>query len=259
LFFKNRRGFTLIASLILIIFVSITIIGVTFFIIQRLSLNEAVKTRAQGAYLAQAGIQQAVYFYRFRDISGTGYFSLGQTNLDAYNFFVLGADDADLLMVNTSASGLGGGSKHLEDWDIQNAADTRAITIKEMTVTWNNARNLKQVRLNNSKVWDGPDTPSPAVINITDFTLTIPPTLYDKNELRFSGDMTGATVTVQFKMLDNTSKTVTLYPGSNNNNFTVKSTGKTTGSNIYRTSRAEYNALTARIVNDEEITQQITP
>ena len=117
---------------------------------------------------------------------------------------------------------------------------------------------MQNIRINGGNVWTG-DLSSPANADITNFTLNTTPTIYNIDRLRFSGSMVGATISVQFVMTDGTSKNLTVYPASNNNNFTVKATGKTTGSGIYRTLQADYNALTGKITTYNEINTQIVP
>jgi hypothetical protein len=216
-------------------------------------------------YLAQAGMNNAVYWYRFRDLTGSGYFSLGQTNIDASNFFVLGGTAADLLMVNTSGSYLGPTTgppglryRKLNGLTIQNATNSQTIAIDRMVVSWDNSKKLKTIRIDGSDVWTD-NLSSPVNADITDFLLDTT-TPYSIDYLEFSGDMTDVTtISIQFIMTGGSSKTLTVYPASNNYSFTAKATGKTTGSNIYRTIQADYNALTGKITNYNEINTEITP
>ncbi len=253
----NRRGILLLASVMLLVFVSIVVVGTTVFIAQRLRQVNASRIRAACINLAQAGINQAVYLFRLRDLSGNGYFSLGQTNIDANNFFILTATGANLLMVNTSTAAFGTGraSRDLLNLRIQNATNSQPITINRMTVSWSKsgpARNLRRIRIDGIIVWRG-TAASGETINldpIFPLSNTLPILIYPINFLRFSGSMDGTTnVTIQFFMTDGSSKTVTVFPASPSNNFTVTSLGRTVGSNIVRTVRAEYNATTSRVIN----------
>jgi hypothetical protein len=232
----------------------------TTFIIQRFSQNQAYQIKAKCIYLAQAGLAQAVYFFRLHDRTANGYFTLGQTPIDTRNFFVLGATSANLLMVNTSASTLTNGNARVGGWTMQNATNSNTITIATMTVSWSgvSGRTLSSIYLNNTSVWSGSGT-SGSTFNITDFRLNTTPTIYSNNTLRFSGSMAGATVNVTFNMTDGSSRALTIYPASQKYSFTIKSTGKTTNSNIYRTIEADYNALTVRITRYDEINTQVTP
>ena len=249
------------AAVMLIVFVSIAVLGVTTFIVQRFKQYNAEGINTSCIYLAQAGVQNALYFYRFRDLTANGYFTLGQTNIDSNNFFVLGGTDADMLMVNTSTSALGGTkNRDLLNLRMQNATGSRAITIDRMVVTWNNKSKLQGIGINGSTSWAG-NLSSPANTNITDFTLNTTPTIYNINFLRFNGDMTGATISIQFIMTDDvgSSRSLTVFPASNNYNFTLQATGKTAGADIYRSISADYNALTAKIINYREVNNEIKP
>jgi len=245
---QAKNGIALIASVMLIVFASIAILSITVFIIQRLNQNVAKQRSASAIDLAHAGIQNALYFYRFRDLTGNGYFTLGQTNIDANNYFVLSDTPAELLMVNTAAAALSANDRDLLNLTIQNATDSQTVTINRMIVTWNNARTLRRIRINGSVVWSGTLT-SPANADITNFTLNTTPTIYPINELRFSGSMAGATISVQFVMTDGSIHNLTVFPASNSNVVTVTATGRTVGSNIFWTIKADYNALTSRVIN----------
>jgi hypothetical protein len=171
-------------------------------------------------------------------------------------------------MANTSATSIGGGSNtDILGLTLQSATNTAspAVTIDRMVVTWTKptpARTLQVIRIGNSNVWTGSSS-SPANCDITNQTLTTATATVTR--LRFSGSMVGTTnVTVQFVMTDGTTKTVVVYPASNNFTFTVKSTGKLTGSNVFRTIQADYNLMpstpaTARLENYREINTEITP
>ena len=250
---SGKKGLTLVASIMLIVFASIAVLGVTTFIVERFRQYNVDQLGAKCIYLAQAGVNNAAYFFRLHDAAANGYFTLGQTNLNAQNFFILGSSAADALMVNTSVSALGGTkSRDSLGLTIQNAVNSKTITIDRMVVTWNSSATLTAISINGASVWTG-NASSPANADITNFTLNTTPTIYSVNYIRFSGTMTGATISVQFIMTDGSSKTLTVYPASQNYNFTVKATGQTSNSNIYRTIQAVYNALTAKIIDCDEI------
>ncbi|RJP28067.1 MAG: hypothetical protein C4533_06245 [Candidatus Omnitrophota bacterium] len=254
----NKKGITLIASVFLIVLASILILSLSFFIVQRLSQGQTEIIKTKTIYSANAGINSSAYWFRFHDLTANGYFTLGQTNTGSQDYFVLGGDAADLLMLNTINSFLASSNRNLEGLTMQNATNSSSITIDRMIVTWNNNRRLRVIGINGSNVWTG-NSASPADCNISNFTLNTTPTIYSINYLQFNNSMTGATISIQFVMTDGSSKTLTAYPASNNYNFTVKSTGKTTGSSFYRTVQAEYNALTSKFIDYDEIYTQITP
>ena len=70
-------------------------------------------------------------------------------------------------------------------------------------------------------------------------------------------------------MSDGSSKKVRIYPASNSCQFSICSTGKVAGSNIYRTIKVTYdltntatpaasNLTTAKVVNVQEINAEVT-
>ena len=236
-------------------FVSIAVVGVTVFIIQRLTHTQTLRIRERTIHLAHAGLNHALYFFRFRDLTANGYFSLGQTNIDVNNFFVLTATPSDLLMVDTSTAALSPNGRELQNLRIQNATNSQTITIDRMIVSWVGVpanRRLNRIQINGQTVWTG-NLATPADADITNFTLNTVPTIYPINHLRFNQSMAGATITVQFVMTDGSTRTLTAFPASNNYNFTVDSRGETVGSAIQRTLRADYNANTGRVINYSEL------
>ena len=255
----NKRGIVLVASIMLIVFVSIAVLGITVFITQRLTYADAQRTSAENIYSAQAGIQKALYDFRFRDLSGEGYITLGQTNIDAGNYFVICATAADLLMTNISGTFIQNNKKFLENFLLRNATNSQTITIDRIIVTWNvGTVRITDIRLNNGFVWSGNLT-SPATCDISNFTLASNQTIYSNNQIRFNGDVSTATISVRFIMTDGSTRDVNMFPASNNNNFIVNATGKRTASGMFQTARAEYNPLTGRVLDYEETDTQFTP
>ncbi|MBI5150549.1 MAG: hypothetical protein HZA28_07255 [Candidatus Omnitrophica bacterium] len=259
--FFHKRGLVLLASIILLVFASIAVLSVTTFIVQRFSGNRVQQRSLQSVYLAQAGINQAIYYYRLRDASGNGYFSLGQTNVDPTSYFILGGTFADLLMVNTATAALTNSNTRLSNVKIQNATNSNTIVIDRMIVNWSGVasdRRLTRIDINGSTLWTG-SLATPADANLSpNFTLNTSPSTYSVNSLRFNLSMAGVTyIDVQFVMTDGSSKTVRIYPASNNFRFIVKASGKKTGSSLYRTIQAEYNANTGKVVDYREINTQM--
>ena len=259
---SNQSGIALVASIMLIVFVSIAVLGVTTFIIQRLSQTNAKQIKASCIDLAHAGVQQAIYYFRKFYNDGNpatnGYFTSGPTYIDFNNFFVLGGSAADLLMVNTSNVTLSGGDKDLTNLFIQNATNNKSFLIDRMIVNWDNpqGRKLDKIRINNTVLWDGNTLPPINADLVPNFTLDTVPNI-SSIKLEFNGKMTNSIwIDAQFIMTDGSIKTVRVYPASQNYNFTVKSMGKTTGlgaNNIYRTIQADYNTITGKIINYNEI------
>ncbi len=259
----TQRGMSLVASVMLIVFVSIAVLGVSVFIYQRLSQNETKSISARCLYLAQAGLHRAIYDFRFHDLApnnppdNNGYFTLGQTDIDANNAFTLTATEGNLLMVNTATAVLlpavnPGRRTRLQNLTLQNATNSQGITITGLTVTWSGvpaSRRLLEVNINTVQLWFG-SVSSGVPINLNpDFALDMAPSIYPITFLRFNTDMGNAIITVQFTMLDGSARTVTVYPQSNNNIFTVLSTGATTGSNMRKIIRVDYNAFAPGRIN----------
>lgn len=262
----NQKGIALVAAVMLIVFASVAVLGIVVFIAQRLKQHSVEEVFLKAIYLAQAGMNQAVYDYRFHDIAASGYFSLGKTNIDANNFFVIGprageGHNAYLLMVNRNTSRLTNANRRVANWRLQNATNSRSITINRINVTWDNSRNLTRIVLNGGTKWRGTLAPPGGAVTLTTpFILDTAPTLYTNNYFGFSNSMRRATVNANFFMTDNSSTgSMQIYPAVNYNNFTVESTGKTASSNIFRTVVAAYNANTGRVVDLDEINTEITP
>jgi len=255
--FLNERGIVLIASIMLIIFVAIAVLGTTMFLVQRLRHTVSKENNARLIDLAHAGLHGAIYMYRFFDQGApNGYFVLGPVAINANDSYRLGASPADLLMVNTTVT-TAPNSNNITNWRLQNATNSQAITIDRMVVTWGNAKHLRRIRIGGVNVSGSINLVSPANVNITNFTLDTTPSTYVA-DLRFSGtgNIANTTVDIQFIMTDGSSKTVRISPASKNFNFTLGSTGRITGTNMYRTIQAVYNAATGRIIDYDETNTQ---
>lgn len=132
-------------------------------------------------------------------------------------------------------------------------------TITQMAVTWTTAsRNLQQIWVNGIQRWSGSAT-SGQTVDLTPVVSGIDPIGVTDNRLLFDAEMeTGTlTVTATYYLSDNSARTVTLWPNSDNFRFTVKASGKKTGSILYRTIQAEYNANTSKVVDYREINTQM--
>jgi len=257
----NKKGLTLVGSIMLIVVASIVIIGVTTFVIQSLSTVNTKQINTRCLYLAQAGIQNALYDYRFRAISQEGYFTLGTVNVNAENYFLLEATEADLLMVDTSQVRLSGKKKKkLDNFFLKNAAESPALIIDRMIVSWEGAdmRKLKAIRLDRDRVWRNKGARSPVDADIKDFTLqaSAPPILYPDNSLEFDRDMSRAKIEIVFVMFNGSRKKMVMYDNGvqqNYFNFSIRATGKVVNANGYRTLQAEYNALEGKVVHYTEV------
>lgn len=266
---KDKKGLALIAAIMLIVFVTIAVLGISTFIVQWFSQLNADQINAKCLYLAQAGIQDAIYEVRssHNPSSTNGSFTLGLATVNTGETYRRGGTAADLLMVDTSA--VERSDEDIVGIRIQKATSSSSPTVRidRMIVTWvksGTSRNIRSIRIAGSNRWTG-NLSSPANCNITNYTLNSTPTTIPINRLRFSGNMGGLiSMSVQFVMSDGSTKTVDVYPASNNCTFTIKSTGKVSGSNIFRTIQADYNLTpttyetTSRIDDIDEINTEIT-
>jgi len=254
-----NQGMVLAAAVMLITFAAIAVLGVTVFLVERLRQVDSEEAAKESVYLATAGIERAIYDYRFHDLTGNGYFSLGRTFVDGSRYFVIGGTMADLLMVDTSDAQLSGNNRTLSGIDMQNATNTRSATISQMRVSWNNSAHLTRIRIGNKNVWSK-DAASPVTATLSpQVTLDKVPSTVSIAQMRFSSAMSGANIDVRFIMTDGSFKDARLFPASNNFNFTVPVTGKAAGSSVYRTVRAVYNARTGHIIQQEESDSEVTP
>ena len=258
-FRNNKHGIILVAVVMLIVFASVVISGVTFFIIQRFSQTGMKLSGMRALYLAQAGIHNALYNFRFRALTGTGSFSLGRTDIDAQNYFIVGGTDADFVMVDASLAAIGEAKNQtILNLTVRNANNTREVTIDRVIIQWDfSARRMREVRINGSKQWNG-NLASPADCDIKDFPLDSASTIYLINGIEFDKDIgTIGYVDIEFVMLDGSSRSLRVYPASNDLNFVVRATGKTVNSNLYRSIKAEYDVLTAKITDYREISDEM--
>jgi len=267
---RKKKGLALIAAVMLIVFVTIAVLGISTFITQWFSQLNADQISAKCLYLAQAGIHDALYDVRNIYISTPntyGYYSTGLVTVDAGETYRRGGTAADFLMVDTSEVSQSG--TDLSGLYIQKATNSASpvVSIDRMVVTWSKSgqsRNLRSIRIAGSNRWTG-NLSSPADANLpTNYTLT-GTSIIPIDRLRFNASMNGLnSMSIQFVMTDGSSKTVTVYPASNSCQFTINSTGKVAGSSIYRTIKATYDLMpltfntTSRVVDIDEINTEIT-
>ncbi|HOY09051.1 MAG TPA: hypothetical protein PLB05_03130, partial [Candidatus Omnitrophota bacterium] len=61
---RNQAGVVLLTTVLLIVVASVSIYGVTAFIVERLAALSTRAAQLETVYLAHAGIQQALYEFR---------------------------------------------------------------------------------------------------------------------------------------------------------------------------------------------------
>ena len=258
----KEKGFALIAVILLMIFVSIAAVSLASFLGESIMSNRVRLYRAKAVYLAQAGVNRAAFQYRNSDSGGRGTFTLGTYNVLTGEAVTTGANEGDLLMVDTRQAAVGlSGNSHLIGLMIKDATISRGIRIDRIIVAWNRSTRLTRIRINNKNLWSG-NAASPANCNITDFSLSNNGQVYPLDYFRFSGNMSGATFDITFVMRDGSARQIVYNDATGSPRvyaFTVKSTGKrTAGSKTYwRTIKADYNAPTGRITNFIETNEQM--
>lgn len=253
---KLKKSFALILAVILIIFVTTAVLGLSFFVIENTRLLIAREGRLKSLYLAEAGVQEAVYWYRENFLNqGSGYFSLGQYPLGLTESFTLSGDEAGLLVVDSTASAASNGKNRYEVGNIylHSAVDSQALTVTDIVITWTDAgSNLKKVMVGASNAWSG-NSSSPAALNISDKTVSTGP---ENLVMEFSyGDPTAQSIVVRFIMQDSTYKEVAVYPAYSSGNITFRSEGavETGAALIQAVLEAEYNIADSKIVRYRKI------
>jgi len=268
---KKRKGIALIAAIMLIIFVSIAVLGLSTFIVGWYKQIDTEQINLKCLYLAQAGIHDAIYDVRSRYLNPAttyGYYATGLTTVDTNETFRLGGSAADFLMVNTAGATWGGST--LSGIRLQKATSSALpeVTIASVNICWTRSsgtnRNVNRVTIGttNYTVNVSQSACPGGLANFTDRTLSN--TSFVAFALRWSGTITLTDVVVQFNMTDGSTKTVDMWTLNNSCQFTINSTGKVAGSSIYRTIKATYDlmpttyATTSRIVDIDDIDTEIT-
>jgi len=279
---KNKKGLALVAAIMLIVFVSITVLRLSTFIVQWFKQLDTDQINNGCLYLAQAGIQDAIYKVRSSylspattygsftteqsaDIDGAG--GTYRRGVSTLSPTLAGA--ADLLMVNTATSTIS--TTTVTGARYQNATGTAfPITINKIKVEWVKTGTVvyfRQLKLNNTTVFtSAANNVSGYEADITDKTYNTAAFSTTANSVIFSATVASGLTSIDltYTMTDGSSKKVRIYPASSSNQFSICSTGKVAGSNIYRTIKATYdltttatpaaaNLTTAKIMDIEEI------
>lgn len=248
---KARKSFVLIPMILLILFVSISVLGLCFFILETSQKISADKSSLQSFYFAESGIQSALYWYRQQE-----YFSLGETVVNPGRY-VLSADELGLLLVDSRNSQVTtAGSKVFlcSKIFLDNVTDSNSITVAIVVVSWAGTdpeTTLTQVSIG-GYIWSGSSF-SPAACPIS--------AIIDWNDdpecsLRFSRPKNGAladSITMTFFMSDGTNTgSLGVYPpsvGKMTFTFTSQGIRDVAGGEVASSIEAEYNALTGQIIS----------
>lgn len=259
---NQRKGIALVASVMLIVFASVAVLGIVVFIAQRLQQHGTEETFLKCIYLAQAGLNYAVYQYRQNGINFSG-----TVNVDADKYFVVSTTgsggEGESLIVDARSADLANSNKDIVNDTITNSSDS-AVTINQITINWEKkGKILTEVVINAVPVWAGSIATPPAVLPISDFTIPAS-TTYPITRVRFDSSVKGDKgVTISFRFIDDTiTIPCTIYPAQGSTcqgsgNLTIKSMGKTSGSGIYRTIQANYNIGLGSVTDCSEIDESV--
>jgi len=262
---KRRKGLILIAVIMLIVFVSITVLGLSTFIVGWYGQINSAERQERCIYNAAAGVNYALYRYRHDTALTNGTFSIDADNNFTVSTVTSGGSggDAGELVVDATDAHLGNNNRRLLGVTIRNSSDS-SITITRMTVTWSiSNRRMTQIKINNSTVWSGSASSSPADVNINNTTIPAN-TTRSINLIQFNSSMINAVITLSFEMTDDTTTTAcTAWPAQGSvcaqetAGLTITSMGKTAGSNQYRSVQATYNIDTGNISDYDEVSQVV--
>ena len=259
---RLQRGWLLVGLIVLISSVILALVGITFFLTEHLRVTSLRQNQTKAIYLAQAGVMQAIYDFRF-DADGAGsldgnyviagpYDAIpgdsGAPGLADDDVFVLSGRAGDFLLAAMIPatwaspppvlSGCGGTKRHrLETWTLRNAGNS-SLSFTQMAVSWSPAgsEELMRVDLNGTaKDWLPPASCG-SVPSGTTITLDSPPPVlgpgefWDTNRLWFTTTTMDRKrwIELAFFMSDTSVRRVRFVPGAPNTSsasFTVTSSG----------------------------------
>ncbi len=282
----KNKGIALIAAIMLIVFVSASVLGLSVFIggwIRQIN-SDLINTKC--LYLAQAGAQDAIYEVRSSFLSPAttyGSFTTGLSTVATGETYRRGvsantalAGAADFFMADVSTSTISTTTVTGAQYQKATSSATPVVTINQIKVEWVKTGSVvyfRQLKLNNVTVFTS------AANNVSGYVATLSPAVtYSNtsfsttaNSVIFSATVASGLTSIDltYIMSDGSSKKVRIYPASNSCQFSICSTGKVAGSNIYRTIKVTYdltntatpaasNLTTAKVVNVQEINAEVT-
>jgi len=262
---KKNKGIALIAAIMLIVFVSIAVLGLSVFIVQWFKQIDVRARESRCIYNAYAGINYAIWNYK----SNPSVLTNGTISIDANNNFTVstvpsggGAGEAANLTINATGSGIDNKNKDIVGITLTNTSLTSSITLSQMIIYIDSGtKTLDKVRIHNSNVWSDKTSISttPLTLNMDD--VVIPPnTTRTVQYIRWKDDISADTVYWGFIMSDGTTASACqVYPASSScgSSLNIKSMGKTAGSNQYRSVEATYNTILGNVTVYDEIFQTV--
>ena len=261
---KEKKGIALIAAIMLIIFVSTAVLGLSVFIVGWYKQIDIDEREVRCIYNAMAGMNYSIYQYRL-----SGALTNGATSIDANNNFTLstvsgggGGGASANLSVNATTSALGNNNKDIRNVTLTNTSLTSSIRLDQFIICIDSGtQTLDALRINNSDVWTTNTAigTTPVTLNMTNVTIPAN-TTRAVNRIRWTNSMAGRTVYLSFIMSDGTTTSACIvYPAQASTcvqsagSLTIKSMGKTTGSNQYRSVQATYNTTTGNVSDYDEL------
>lgn len=259
---KRKKGIALIAAIMLIVFVSTSVLGLSVFIVSWYKQIDTREREARCIYNAYAGINYALYNYRV-----SAALTNGLTAIDADNNFTLltvsggGGGAAENLRVNATAASFSSNNKDILNVTLTNTSLASSIRLDRVIIYIDSTtKTLDEIRINNTNVWTVNTVIGTTPVNLDMSNLTIPAnTTRAVNRIRWTASMAGRTVYWSFVMSDGTTTSICIvYPAQasfcgSSGSLTIQSMGKTTGSNQYRSVQAIYNTTTGNVSDYDEI------
>lgn len=266
-FRSGKEGIALIAVIILITFVATAVAGVTVFIVQRGIGYNIQQISERCRYNAQAGLHYALYQFRQ---NGTNF--SGTVTIDSSNSAVVsttsggGGGAAASLQIDATGSSFASSGRNLVGITLTNTSASSSITIAQMTIyLGSGSETLDDVIINGVTVWTTNTSigTTPVTVNISNVTIPASTTI-PLTRIRFTNSASSRTIFLQFIMSDSTTTSVcTVAPPpasvctTPGGSLTIKSMGKVSGSNLYRSVQATYNTSTGNVSDYQEITTTV--
>jgi len=263
MYLQRHKGIALVAAVMLMVFATIAVFGVVTFITQRLTQQPTEEAFLKAIYLAQAGLNYAIYQYRssatlysgtVSNIDGSGGYAVVATSSGGGG----GSGQAALLSVDATGSYLGGsGSKDILGITLTNTSLSSSIRLDYFTISViGGSKTLSQININGSSVWTTNTSigSTPVTLNMTDVTIPANTTRV-VNFIRWTSGMSGRTVNLSFTMSDGNATTLCqVYPASPacSGTLSIKSMGQPAGSSVYRTVQATYDTASGTITSCTE-------
>lgn len=236
------RGSVLVLFLMLGAFATIVLGGTTFYVTQSLYALARESDAVRAFYLAQSGVQAAIYDFRGD--------SLWSSNLPAGT--ALGTDNryyvgqhCDLITNDARTTALSNSNTQTNS-HLNKRNNSTAVTLTQMAVTWLPAGAGDRLTIINvgggANEFSGSVT-SGTQINMTDFTFAAANTADVGLAVRFNVNMSTKTVWCTYFYGDGSSRGVVQVWPQNTRDFSITSTGRVTRGTqtIQRTVRVVYD------------------